>query len=62
MRRVEEMKKIMEKQMLEELERQRQAELENRKLKEVGIANFDSIVSPARIVSTHKGIAFNFIK
>lgn len=34
-RRVEEAKKIMEKQMLEELERQREAELEAQKMKEV---------------------------
>lgn len=36
MRRVEEAKKIMEKQMLEELEKQREAELEAQRLKEVG--------------------------
>lgn len=35
MRRVEEAKRIMEKQMLEELERQRQAELEAQRQKEV---------------------------
>ena len=34
------MKKVMEKQMVEELEKQRRAELENRKLKEVGIINY----------------------
>lgn len=40
MRRVEEMKKMMEKQMLEELEKQKQAEIKARREKEVGLSNF----------------------
>ena len=37
LRRVEEAKQIMEKQMLEEMERKREEELKARKAKEVGV-------------------------
>ena len=41
LRRVEEAKRIMERQMLEELEKQREAELQSQRAKEVGCGRTD---------------------
>lgn len=46
LRRVEEAKRIMEKQLLEELERQRQAELAAQKAREVTLGRLESRDSP----------------
>ena len=46
LRRVEEAKRIMEKQLLEELERQRQAELAAQKAREVTLGRWESRDSP----------------
>lgn len=46
LRRVEEAKRIMEKQLLEELERQRQAELAAQKAREVTLGRLESSDSP----------------
>lgn len=46
LRRVEEAKRIMEKQLLEELERQRQAELAAQKAREVTLGRLGSRDSP----------------
>lgn len=47
LRRVEEAKRIMEKQLLEELERQRQAELAAQKAREVTLGRLESPYYPA---------------
>lgn len=58
LRRVEEAKRIMERQLLEELERQRQAELAAQKAREVTLGRLER--SPSRPPTTHPPVTRSY--